>query len=393
MNCEYLPTPASDGTGGFDTVEEALQAIHTIRFPELRRPFQHAFKQLIELVEHTIRVKKVKGRSMTGPVFAEFLQLAVDCINASEIIYLNQVFARSVEMVAANTVKECWVYYRREMEAYINKFSDATPISESALRLHDSRIVDSCLAKLRRRVGTEEVDIYEDFKARFLELKAKKFQDHLKHNAKNIQVMNESMGKEFWIERFGAMKLDFASLGYKSKEDLVKEVADFKQELQEEVFDCNNFNDFYSDFLSNVIHYDVVEVSFDAHLAIFETERVKKEATEVKRRVQELEQKERDVQEAVDVLISEHKVSKKMLEAEKARALKESEMHKKELDALKLAMSSRPASSNYFPLTPASSSTMLPTPPATPTRYTPNTFIDNSPKSIPSTPPQSKLLF
>ncbi len=85
INWAYLPRPATDGTGGFETLEEALQVMNTIPISELRQSFQVAFGELLELVEKTIRVKQLKNRSMTGPVFAEYLRQAVKCINASEI--------------------------------------------------------------------------------------------------------------------------------------------------------------------------------------------------------------------------------------------------------------------------------------------------------------------
>jgi hypothetical protein len=366
MNCVYLPSPASDGTGGYETVEEALQTIHTIPFSELRRPFQTAFDKFSYLVEDTVRLKQVKGRSMTGPVFAEFLQLTVDCINSSKIIYLQQAFAKSVETVASDTMKECWVLYRREMEKFVNTFCDERPISESALRAFESKLVGSLLTRLQKKIGPDSSEIYEDTKARFLEMKTDKFKQHLAHNAANVRVMNQSTGKEVWIERFGGLEIDFGK--YRSKSEFAQEVADFKQELREEMFDCVDFEKFYGEFMLNVVRYDALKAGLESHLAKVEAARKEAEAAEAKRRVDELEKRDKDTKNAMNELIEQHKQSTKQLELEKARALTEqNEKHKKELDDLKRELSSSRLVAG-FPPTPASSSTLL-TPPATPVRY------------------------
>jgi hypothetical protein len=406
MKSFYLPSPVSDGTGGHATLEEALQSIDSIPFHELRPTFIEEYRKLLALLRGSLRVKTVNNRAVNGPVFVEFLRATIEAINANEIVSITDAFIRSIKTVAEETLTSIRSHYKTEMNIILNSFTPERPVSTSFLQSSHERIFKECVKTLEQKLGRCSSLILEENQQIFKEFVEEELNKFVCFNRESIKKLNADNGNRIWVKFFKG-KLDLADFRYQSREKFNHDLASFKRELSQELFECEDSESFLRDLMIKVEgrRFETVAAQMETHFVRIEKEmerhgRVNLETKYLTMlaKVQESErlaiaraaEKEAELnrykqksEQAIKELL------KQKVEAEASRVesykLDEANTIIQELRRELMEVKARSMySSQYMPLTPSSSLSYIPSTPATPVK--PSYYIPVSPPATPKGP-------
>jgi hypothetical protein len=238
-----LPVPVSDGTNGMD-FEEALQNLDKIDYECLRKSFQDEMNALCELIKNSIAPKKINNHALNGKMYAKFLQLIVQDINADQSIFLYD----NLNVCMTSYADEIFENVKSEYLESMNELVSDKPISWADFFFKEQEISSKCLKLMEFKLKSCHMKtFYHENVKKFMQFKRDEdgngvYKTLYETNKSKIEAFNFKLAKTLWKTemKISLENIHHQPIHFKSRAHYKKEIASFKHKLNNVLFESDD---------------------------------------------------------------------------------------------------------------------------------------------------------